>query len=176
MLPTESVTRAGDAPRLACTDSVGSLGPGKPQRVVLDTNTVLDWLVFRDAAACRVGEAIASGDLIWLVSPRMLAELGAVLSKPFAPRWDAAREHALTSDVSHWATRCDDPVPGPHPLVCRDPDDQVFIDLARACSPALLLTRDRALLALRRRAAAFGVTIATAATWQQGAVGPGTPT
>ena len=138
-----------------------------PRRVVLDTNTVLEWLVFRDTPACALGAAIARGHLRWLASPRMLAELRAVLSRPLAPRWDDAREHALTIDVSQWAAICAEPSIASHPLVCRDPDDQVFIDLAREHSPAILLTRDRALLALRRRAAGFGVVIATAAVWQE---------
>jgi hypothetical protein len=34
---------------------------------------------------------------------------------------------------------------------CRDPDDQKFLELARACRADLLLTRDRALLELARR-------------------------
>ena len=57
-------------------------------------------------------------------------------------------------------------MPAGQSLVCRDASDQVFIDLARQRGPAVLLTRDRALLALRRRAAALGVLISTAAAWQ----------
>jgi len=145
-------------------------------RVVLDTNTVLEWLVFRDAPACGLGAAIHSGGLRWLASPRMLAELRAVLSRPLAPRWNDAREHALTIEVSQWAFMCAEPTVASHPLVCRDPDDQVFIDLAREHHPAVLLTRDRALLALRRRAAPFGIVIDTAASWWQRAASDTTPT
>ena len=46
------------------------------------------------------------------------------------------------------------------PLQCRDPDDQMFIDLALAQRARWLLTRDRALLALARPAAAYGLEIA----------------
>jgi predicted nucleic acid-binding protein len=35
--------------------------------------------------------------------------------------------------------------------VCRDPDDQKFLELASECSAAFLVTRDRALLVLGRR-------------------------
>ena len=149
---------------------------GGPRRVVLDTNTVLEWLVFRDAPACGLGASIHRGRLRWLASPRMLAELRAVLSRPLASRWNDAREHALTIEISQWAFMCAEPTIASHPLLCRDPEDQVFIDLAREHSPALLLTRDRALLALRRRAAAFGVVIATATSWWQQAAGDPTPT
>jgi len=41
----------------------------------------------------------------------------------------------------------------------------MFIDLAVASAPSWLVTRDRALLALRRRAAARGVVVATPEQW-----------
>jgi len=137
----------------------------EPARVVLDTNTVLDWLVFGDAPAGLVGAAIRDGRLEWLASPGMLAELQAVLRRPLSQRWNPAREHALTIDASGLASLCAEPAVASARLLCRDPDDQVFIDLAREHGPAILLTRDRALLTLRRRAAAFGVAITTAADW-----------
>ncbi|HEU5295095.1 MAG TPA: PIN domain-containing protein [Burkholderiaceae bacterium] len=132
---------------------------------MLDTNIVLDWLVFGDASSRAVGAAIAAGRLTWLSTPRTLAELRAVLARPLAARWEATREHALTIDVATMALVCPEPATGKR-LVCRDAADQVFIDLAGAHSPAVLLTRDRALLALRRRAVALGVDIATAASWR----------
>jgi len=157
MPPTKAVTRSEVAasPRQA---------PVWPGALVLDTNAVLDWLVFGDGAALAVGEAIARGELRWLVTPRMLAELNAVLARPLARRWERARELALTLDVSSRATICAEP-PTAKRLICRDAADQVFIDLAHAHRPALLLTRDRLLLSLRRRAADDGVRIETVAGW-----------
>jgi len=142
--------------------------PANPQRprVVLDTNTVLDWIVFGDAPAVRIGTAITQRTVDWLASARMLDELRAVLSRPLPPRWEPARARARTLDMSPMVLLCAEPQPGPgHVLLCRDPDDQVFIDLAVQHRPALLLTRDRALLDLRRRAAAHGVTVTTSAAW-----------
>jgi predicted nucleic acid-binding protein len=95
----------------------------------------------------------------------MLAELHAVLSRPLPRRWEPARELALTLDLTNLVLVCAEPAPSQH-LVCRDAADQVFIDLALQLSPALLLTRDRALLALRHRAADRGVDITTAASWR----------
>jgi len=137
----------------------------QPARLVLDTNTVLDWLVFADTPALAIGEAIAQGRLSWLTTPRMLGELHAVLARPLPARWEPARELALTIDVVALAVVCAEPPPDGRCLVCRDAADQMFIDLARRHGPAVLLTRDRALLALRRRAVAFGVEITTAAAW-----------
>jgi len=147
-------------------------GPGAPPRqsaawpatVVLDTNAVLDWLVFADGPMQVIGQAIAARKTQWLVTPRMLDELRTVMTRPLTPRWEPARELALTIDVMPWATVCPEPVPGTS-LVCRDAADQVFVDLAREHHPTLLLTRDRALLALRRRAGCDGVEIETAAAW-----------
>jgi predicted nucleic acid-binding protein len=134
--------------------------------LVLDTNVVLDWLVFGDASANRIGQAIANGQLIWLATPQMLLEWRTVVSQPLGVRWDAARQRALTVDVTAWCRLRDDVVLGADlRLACRDPDDQIFIDLALRSRPCVLLTRDRALLALRRRARARGVTIATPAAW-----------
>ena len=144
--------------------------------VVLDTNVVLDWQVFADAAACRVGKAITRGALRWLATPRILQEWQSVLARPLGGRWEEARQRALTVDVSAHCQLCAEVVPAAgRRLICRDPADQVFIDLALAHGPALLLTRDRALLALRRRASAYDVTVTTPSLWVPAGAGPSDP-
>ena len=50
-------------------------------------------------------------------------------------------------------------------LRCRDTDDQVFIDLALAEGARWLLTHDRALLKLSRRASARGLRILRPGDW-----------
>jgi len=164
MLPTESVTRLAQPDTMDAAPATAAIDG--PVRVVLDTNIVLDWLVFADPSAATVGAAIASGALRWLTTPRMYSELRAVLARPLTTRWDPARELALTIDLSCLAVVCAEPASTGRSLECRDASDQVFIDLALEHGPAVLLTRDRALLALRRRAAAFGVVITTAVAWR----------
>jgi putative PIN family toxin of toxin-antitoxin system len=162
MLPTDNVTRLGDGSALVLPNTRPDAG-----RVVLDTNTVLDWLLFGEPLAVAVGTAIAEGQLRWLATPRIVAELRSVLVRPLAARWESTREHVLTIDVAPLITMCAEPAPAAADhLICRDRNDQVFIDLALAHSPTTLLTRDRALLALRRRAAARGVVITTASAWR----------
>jgi uncharacterized protein len=134
-------------------------------RAVIDTNAVLDWLVFGELAAVELARAISLGQVHWLVTPRMREELLAVLGRPLSDRWEGARKHALTTDATAIAIGCDAPMPD-RTLVCRDPDDQMFVDLALAQAPAWLITRDRALLALRRRAAGHGVIVCTPTQWQ----------
>jgi len=137
--------------------------------VVIDTNVVLDWLVFAEPAALALANAVAKRQWAWCVTPPMLDELREVLRRPLAERWESARKLALTTEVGRLTTAAPspDPLPMSRRLICRDPADQMFIDLALACTPAWLVTRDRALLALRRRAAAQGVVIANPEQWQQ---------
>ena len=137
-------------------------------RVVLDTNAVLDWLVFREPSALALGHAIGQRRWTWCATPAMLDELRWVLARPLAVRWESAQELALTIDLEALATLIEASVPAPgDALVCRDPADQMFIDLALGCPPCWLVSRDKALLALRRRAAARGVVIAPPALWQR---------
>lgn len=138
-------------------------------RVVIDTNAVLDWLVFSNRSAVRLGDAVRQGQSVWCTTAATLDELRAVLNRPLAERWEPARKLALTIDLASLTTAHPpiQPPPPPERLICRDPADQMFIDLALRCSPAWLVTRDRALLALRRRAATKGVIVATPEQWQR---------
>jgi uncharacterized protein len=138
-------------------------------RVVIDTNALLDWLVFREPSALALGDAVEQGRWMWCATPATLDELRWILVRPLAMRWQPAQKLALTTDVGALATlRPAAPVPAPDgAMVCRDPADQMFIDLALGNRPCWLVTRDKALLALRRRAAARGVVIATPVQWHR---------
>jgi len=52
-------------------------------------------------------------------------------------------------------------------LRCTDRDDQMFIDLALACGARWLLSRDRAVLKLGKRARLLGLDILTPAVWAE---------
>jgi predicted nucleic acid-binding protein len=47
----------------------------------------------------------------------------------------------------------------PAPFTCRDPDDQVFLDMAYSLRPALLLSKDLRVLELRASAKRHGIEI-----------------
>lgn len=133
------------------------------ETVVLDTNTVLDWLVFRDPSTAGLAERIESGTLVWCASPAMRQEFERVLPRECFARWrpDAA------ACASAWdrLARLDAGEPPTGRLLCSDPDDQVFIDLALHRSCTWLISRDRALLRLAKRAAAWRVNVLTPRAW-----------
>lgn len=134
-------------------------------RAVIDTNAALDWLVFRDPQAVGFGAAIAEGRLQWWAAPAMRCEFDEVLDRPALAAW-APR---LTGSAAVWDTHARMVAANPPtgPLRCRDPDDQVFIDLALSLRCHWLITRDRALLALARAARPWGLTILTPASLMQ---------
>ncbi|MBN8487205.1 MAG: PIN domain-containing protein, partial [Burkholderiales bacterium] len=65
----------------------------------------------------------------------------------------------------------DAPAHSPQPVLrCTDPDDQKFIDFALACGARWLVSRDKAVLKLRRRALALhGLQIVHPADWRPAA-------
>lgn len=139
--------------------------PVSPLRIVLDTNVVLDWLVFDDPLARGWSQAIVTGIVEWVVTDSIYAEWQRVLE------YDAVRRRSPgPSALEAWhrhARRCHEP---PRCVLrCADPDDQVFIDLAVAEGARWLLTKDRALLALARPAARLAVQVGPPAAWSMGA-------
>jgi len=135
-----------------------------PRLAVLDTQVVLDWMVFRDPSAARLADAIESGSLHWLTSQAMQHELEHVLDRGVAAAWMPQRA-VIAQTCARLARRVDGLIP-PVPLLhCSDPDDQKFIDLALASRAHWLFTRDRALLRLARKARERGVVVIRPADW-----------
>lgn len=128
--------------------------PGAPLRLVIDTNLWLDLLVFADPSAARLDALLANAAgarVLVLATGPMRAELAAVLARPrFA--LDAARQAQV---LDAWDARVDaSPIAPDCAVACTDPDDRMFLDLAIAQRAHWLLSRDRALLAARKPAAA----------------------
>lgn len=129
--------------------------------VILDTNALLDWRVFKDPSAHPVAEALAEGRVRWLASPAMQVEWNHVWPRAVFARWQP--EPALTETVFAHAQMVEEPPRGP--LRCTDPDDQVFIDLALHVGARWLFTKDAALLKLAKRARQRGVQVTSLQQW-----------
>jgi predicted nucleic acid-binding protein len=94
----------------------------------------------------------------------MREELARVLGYPLIARRleaGARQPHEVLAAFDAWVQAVEG-TPARAPCVCSDPDDQVFVDLAVA-HRARLLSKDRALLALRKRLAPLGVEVS--ASW-----------
>ena len=131
-----------------------------PRPVVLDTNVVLDMLIFDDPHIPPIRELVATGQLRWIADEAQRIELGRVLHySQIAPRvsfygktaegvmaaFDAAVEYVATAPKIRF--------------ICTDPDDQHFLDLASA-HQALLVSKDKAVLKQRKRVAThYGATV-----------------
>ena len=133
--------------------------------VVLDTNVVLDWLVFRNPQCEPLTQAIEEGHLRWLVTEPMRDELAHVLGRGVVDAW-APNQTQLWESWRRLSKR----VPSPETtgdslrLRCTDPDDQKFVDLALS-SAQWLISRDRAVLKLARQAQRLGLRVATPERW-----------
>lgn len=132
--------------------------------MVLDTNTVLDWLVFEDAGMAAVAAAVEEGALAWLATAQMRDELARTLNYRTLARWQPDSERTLSTFDKH-ARLLPEPAAAPQHLRCSDPDDQVFLDLALAHGARWLLTHDRALLRLARRVRPLGLLIVPPRRW-----------
>jgi hypothetical protein len=139
----------------------------RPQLLVIDTQSLFDWLVFRNPVCANWAAILQRGDWQWIFTAAMKAEFDFVAAKGFGERWPVP---AAAIDAA-WA-RLAHPVEAPAPqgamsrLRCTDPDDQKFIDAAIATGAHTLVSRDKALLRLARQAAQrHGLRVCTPAAW-----------
>jgi uncharacterized protein len=137
---------------------------------VLDTNVVLDLLHFDDPVARPLRHALEAGRVRCVASEATLEEWRRVLAYPefgldparqaelFA-RYQALSETAGIDDASIGLPHEGAPIHSGFKPVwsrlprCSDPDDQKFLELAAAGQAQALVSKDRALLKLRRRCA-----------------------
>ncbi|MCB1896224.1 MAG: putative toxin-antitoxin system toxin component, PIN family [Zoogloeaceae bacterium] len=124
--------------------------PPLPAECVLDTNTVLALWLFEDPTIAGLRVGVEAGVLKPLCIDATLEELRRVLAYP---RFQLSPERQQQIAGSYRA-RCRgiaivDGDAGSLPI-CRDPDDQKFLELAAAAGAPLLISRDKALLRLAR--------------------------
>lgn len=154
-----------DTPALTAPPPATPSATDRPA-IVIDTQVVMDWMVFRDARVQALTAAVTSGALRWLVAPAMRDEIRHVLRRGIAASYapDLAFIEAQF-DAHGVAVESVEPQALAGRLVCRDPDDQKFIDLALAGCARWLISRDKAVLALAKRARPRGLLIVKPESW-----------
>lgn len=123
----------------------------QPRALVLDTNIVLDLLVFNDPAMASVRQCLQDGSLRWLATRPMHDELERVLAYPQIAKRVAFYDLTPAQVLQAYGEQVQWQEIAPRvSAVCKDPDDQKFIDLAATCQ-AVLLSKDKAVLCMRKR-------------------------
>jgi len=118
-----------------------------PLRVVLDTNLVLSALVFGGGLAGRLRVGWQRGTFVPLASTASVQELIRVLAYPKF-RLSKLEQDELLADYLPYTQAVRIPLPPPAVPKCRDLLDVPFMHLAVAGKAKVLVSGDRALLAL----------------------------
>ena len=133
-------------------------------RVVLDTNVALDWLVFQESALQPLSYAVSDGRVSLLTHAPALDELQRVLQYPQFGLEAHQQERIFNqySQMTHLLEDCAEGQELPRGLpLCSDPDDDHFLALAYLARADALISKDRQVLALKKRMAKFGVSVLT---------------
>jgi putative PIN family toxin of toxin-antitoxin system len=137
-----------------------------PLRVVLDTNVVIDWLVFDDPFMNPLRHGVRDGRVVVLTHEPAVAELQRVLGYRQLKLDDARRADVFANYLAQSTPVAMPPgfslktllLPGGFPR-CRDRDDEHFLALAYHARADALASRDNAVYGLKVRAAKFGMNI-----------------
>jgi putative PIN family toxin of toxin-antitoxin system len=114
-------------------------------RVVFDTNTVVSALLFASGRLVWIRQHLREGSAVPLISRATAAEFSRVLSYPkfgLSPedRIELIGDYLPWCEIVELSQKC--------PIVCRDKNDQPFLDLAQSGKADLLVTGDQDLLEL----------------------------
>ena len=143
-----------------------------PKSVVIDTNVILDMFLYSDPRVSALVSALNSGELQWLATRVMREELARVLQYEHLQKRLMAKASAVgaSSDEGSAAATAllilETMDQQAHVLevaprasyVCKDVDDQKFIDLAQA-HRSMLISKDKAVLSMKNRMARVGVQV-----------------
>jgi putative PIN family toxin of toxin-antitoxin system len=147
--------------------------PKLAHRIVLDTNVCLDLFVFRDPRWARLHDALQSGALEAVTREDCRNEWQLVLRYAHLKLDDNAIERVAAEFDA--LIRCEPRLDASRmepeqalvklPL-CKDKDDQKFLELARDAKAAVLITKDKALLKLAKKTQRDGLfAIMTPEAW-----------
>lgn len=139
-----------------------------PKRIVLDTNVCLDLFVFRDPRWTLLHAALMNGTVEAVTRDDCRMEWSIVLRYPHLKLDDTARLRVAAEFDA--LIRCN-PMPALDAEaaklpICKDSDDQKFLELSRDIKADVLITKDKALLKLARKTRRDGLfAIMTPEAW-----------
>jgi putative PIN family toxin of toxin-antitoxin system len=124
------------------------------ERVVFDTTTVVSALLFENGRLRWLRRHWQEGRCVPLVCRETAAELARVFAYPKfrlsrQERDELLAEYLPSCETLELRERCS--------VVCRDPKDQMFLDLAQSGNAGLLVTGDQDLLTLAAEPLPFGM-------------------
>jgi putative PIN family toxin of toxin-antitoxin system len=131
-----------------------------PKRIVIDTNVCLDLFVFHDPRWTALLEALRDRSVEAVTREDCRREWLAVLHYRHLPLDDQSRPVAAAEfdalirafAIADLAPRSEIVLP-----VCKDKDDQKFLEVARDAGAEVLITKDKALLKLAKRTLRAGL-------------------
>ena len=107
---------------------------------VLDTNVVLDILLFADKNTEPIQQLLASGQLLALGHYDTLYEFADVISRSQFKLTESQIKEKLHAWIKlHWLIKEPLPTVG----YCKDHDDDKFFNLAHLCSAQYLISKDK---------------------------------
>ena len=130
-------------------------------KLVLDTNVVIDWLVFDDEYLASFREQVRSGSIQIITHGPAVEELRRVLAYPTL-KLGTERQAAVLEQYAVLASLVESDQAAALPVGfprCRDPDDDPFVRFAWQMGADALVSRDKAVLKLARKARKFGLQI-----------------
>ncbi|MGH8240427.1 MAG: putative toxin-antitoxin system toxin component, PIN family [Steroidobacteraceae bacterium] len=118
-------------------------------RAIIDTNVLLSGLLWHGTPHFLL-DRVRDGTLTLISSPALLAELAEVIERPkfdaILTRSNTSRERSLAEIQALAEVIAPAPLPKP---ICRDPDDDAVLALARAAQVDLIVSGDLDLLDLK---------------------------
>lgn len=128
------------------------------RRLILDTNILLDIFVFQDIKTQDLKQAIIDRQIAVFASQKTIAELADVIARPLFGL-EPQQQNKILEQWQSLSQLQDDSCLQQAPWTCADADDQIFLDLAFQLKPAILISKDNALLKLASRAAKENILI-----------------
>jgi putative PIN family toxin of toxin-antitoxin system len=117
-------------------------------RLILDTNVILDLLVFKDPSTEPIRLLLDAKQVDAVRTSASMAELMDVIGRPTF-KLSQEDQETIREAWESSSRLLENTAIEQAPFTCRDPDDQVFINMAYSLRPALLLSKDLRVLELQ---------------------------